>query len=266
MIDSHCHLNDPQFEADLEPVIVRAKQSGVNRVVIIGYDLPSSARGIEIAQTPRSAERPELHAVVGVSPHAASSWDHETRSRLMELVGAERVVGVGETGLDYYYPDPPRGDQERALVEQIALANQAGLPVVFHLREAADDFFRVLDRENHRSGGVLHCFTGDERAMKMGVERGLFISFSGIVTFKKAEELREVARKTPIERLLVETDAPYLAPAPHRGKRCEPCHVVEVARCISELRGIDYPEFERRMEENLLKVFPRISEKVPASP
>jgi len=256
MIDSHCHLNDERFEEDLEETLERASQTGVRQAIVVGYDLPSSQRAIEIAQEHSGSL--DLYAVVGVSTHESASWSDETGRRIETLLDRERVVGVGETGFDYYYPTPSKVDQERSLVAQLAIANRKGLPVVFHLRDAAEDFFRVLDREKHSSGGVLHCFTGDEKAMRMGVERGLFVSFSGIVTFKKAEDLREVAKKTPIENLLVETDAPYLAPVPHRGRRCEPCHVVDVARCVAQVRGMEYGEFEKRMEENLHRLFCRL--------
>jgi TatD DNase family protein len=228
----------------------------VNRAVVVGYDLESSERGIEIAQ--QGSGCIDLFAVVGVSSHEAASWTDESGERLREMLGQDRVIGLGETGFDYYYPEPSKSDQERSLVAQLAIANEVGFPVVFHLRDAAGDFFKVLDRENHSSGGVLHCFTRDEKAMRMGTERGLFVSFSGIVTFKKATDLQEVAMKTPIESLLVETDAPYLAPVPHRGKLCEPFHVVQTARKVADLKGIPYTDFERRMEENLVRLFPRM--------
>lgn len=258
MIDSHCHLNDERFEEDLETVLDNAHAVNVTRAVVVGYDVASSASGVDIAQN--DSGKVDLHAVVGVSSHEAATWYEEAGDRIREMLTERRVVGLGETGFDYYYPTPSKADQERSLVAQLAIANEAGVPVVFHLRDAAEDFFKVLDREEHSSGGVLHCFTGDEKAMRMGIERGLFVSFSGIVTFKKATDLQEVAKKTPIENLLVETDAPYLAPVPYRGKRCEPCHVVETAKKVADLKGIPYPEFERRMEENLVKLFPRMAD------
>ena len=258
MIDSHCHLNDETFREDLPEVLRRAHQVGVKKAVVIGYDLDSSRRAIELAQAPKIEAQPDLFAVVGVSTHEAASWSAQAEKELRELLNEKGVVGLGETGFDYHYPTPSKEDQERSLVAQLAIANEFGLPVVFHLREAADDFFKVLDRENHRSGGVLHCFTGDERAMRMGVERGLFVSFSGIVTFKKSEPLREVAKVTPLENLLVETDAPYLAPVPYRGKRCEPAHVIETARVLAALKGIEIVAFECEMETNLANFFPRL--------
>ena len=259
MIDSHCHLNDERFQEDLEPVLERAHEANVNRAVIVGYDLESSRRGLEIAQQESGCI--DLYAVVGVSSHEAASWSDDSGEPIRQMLSKDRVVGLGETGFDYYYPTPSKADQERSLVAQLAIANDLGVPVVFHLRDAADDFFKVLDREKHSSGGVLHCFTGDEKAMRMGIERGLFVSFSGIVTFKKATDLQEVAMKTPIESLLVETDAPYLAPVPYRGKRCEPCHVVQTAKKVADLKGIPYADFERRMEENLVRLFPGIGDR-----
>jgi TatD DNase family protein len=258
MIDSHCHLNDERFSEDLAETCLRAHEAGVRKAVVIGYDLASSRRAVELAQDTGLRRTLPLFAVVGVSTHEAAIWNEEAGVEIRRLLTEDRVVGLGETGFDYYYPEPSRADQERSLVAQLSIANEAGVPVVFHLRDAAEDFFRVLDRENHSSGGVLHCFTGDEKTMRMGVERGLFVSFSGIVTFKKSEDLRAVARATPIERLLVETDAPYLAPIPHRGKRCEPAHGVETAGCLAELKGMTYEDFESQMESNLESLFPRI--------
>jgi TatD DNase family protein len=261
MIDSHCHLNDERFDGDLEEVLQRSWEAGVRRAVIVGYNLVSSRRAIEIARSHASEAGTALSAVVGVSTHEAASWNREAETEIRELLERPEVVGLGETGLDDFYPTPSRADQERALIAQIGIANEKNVPVVFHLRDAADDFFAILDRERFTAGGVLHCFTGDERAMRMGVERGLFISFSGIVTFKKGADLLAVALKTPLENLLVETDSPYLAPVPHRGKRCEPCHVVHTAELIASSRGISYGEFEGLMEGNLLRLFPRISQK-----
>jgi len=259
MIDSHCHLNDDKFKDDLSDVLQRMSDAQVKRAVVVGYDIPSSRRAIELAQT-HSPEGPAPHlfAAVGLSTHEAASWSNEIGEEIIKSLSVPGVVALGETGLDYFYPTPSKEDQEKSLVAQLEIATEAGVPVVFHLRDAADDFFRILDREGFSGGGVLHCFTGDERAMDKGVDRGFFISFSGIVTFKRSEELRKVAARTPIEKLLVETDAPYLAPVPHRGKRCEPSHVVETARVLSELKEMNDKDFEQQMEENLINLFPRI--------
>lgn len=256
MIDSHCHLNDERFNEDLAEVFARAGEAGVRKLVVVGYDLASSRRTVELAQEARQLGEPEIFAVVGISTHESANWNSETDQIIRDLLNETGVVGVGETGLDDHYPDPPRADQERSLRAQLAIAKDHRVPVVFHLREAAPDFFRILDEEQFDGPGVLHCFTGDEWAMREGVSRGLFISFSGIVTFNKAKDLLAVAKVTPLDHLLVETDAPYLAPIPHRGKRCEPCHVADTARFIAAERGESYEDFEAAMERNLGKLFP----------
>lgn len=258
MIDSHCHLNDERFAGDLDEVLRRASDAGVHEAVVVGYDLPSSRRAVELAQLPESAGRPRLHAVVGVSTHQAAEWSDQAGEEILDLLDRPGVVGLGETGLDDHYPDPPRVDQERSLIAQIEIAQSKKAPVVFHLRDAADDFFRILDRVGFAGPGVLHCFTGDERALRMGIERGLFISYSGIVTFKKSTDLQAVAAKTPLESILVETDAPYLAPIPNRGKRCEPAHVFDTARFVAGLIGVEFSAFEAAVERNLRSLFPRI--------
>lgn len=258
MIDSHCHLNDERFAKDLDEVLHRATDAGVSDAVVVGYDLPSSRRAVELAHLPRSPHGVRLHAVVGVSTHQAAEWSDRTGEAIADLLSQPGVVGLGETGLDDYYPDPPRADQERSMIAQLEIALSKKAPVVFHLRDAADDFFRILDRVGFSGPGVLHCFTGDERAMRKGIERGLFISYSGIVTFKKSTELQAVAAKTPLESILVETDAPYLAPTPHRGKRCEPAHVIDTARFVADLIGAEFSDFEAAVERNLRSLFPQI--------
>lgn len=259
MIDSHCHLNDERFEEDLDSVLLRAAEAGLKHAVVVGYDLPSSRRAVELAHRTPQGSSPNLAAVVGVSTHLAAEWSDSAGEEIRQLLGMPRVVGLGETGLDFFYPEPARAIQERSLAAQLEIAKDLEVPVVFHLREAARDFFAILDREKFTGPGVLHCFTGDESAMREGVARGLFISYSGIVTFKKAADLLAVAKVTPLENLLVETDAPYLAPVPHRGKRCEPCHVIHTAELLVRERGEDPLEFERAMESNLLRLFPKLA-------
>ncbi len=255
MIDSHCHLNDERFDGDLEVVVRRAHEAGVKRAIIVGYGLVSSRRAVALAQDPSIQAILPLSAVVGVSTHEAESWTSEAAREIRELIKSPSIVGLGETGLDYYYPTPSHAEQQRSLVDQLEIAMEVNLPVVFHLRDAEEDFFRILDQIGYRGKGVMHCFTGSKEAMQEGVQRGLHVSFSGIVTFKKGADLLEVAAETPLDRLLVETDSPYLAPEPYRGKRCEPCHVIHTARKIAEKRGIRYEELERRVEENLGVLF-----------
>jgi len=260
MIDSHCHLNDERFDTDIVEVIERAALAGVRRIVVVGYGLESSHKAIEIvhAHSGHQGQGVQLHAVVGISPFEAATWDESTRKELIGLAQDSAVVGLGETGLDYYYQEPLPEIQHKCLIGHLHAAMELNLPLVFHLRDAADDFFRILDHEGYSQGGVLHCFTGDERAMQMGIERGLFVSFSGILTFKKAAELVSVARMTPLEHLLVETDAPYLAPSPLRGKRCEPAHVIHTALLLADLKGVSFQALDAQMESNLARLFPGI--------
>ncbi|MCA9425532.1 MAG: TatD family hydrolase [Candidatus Omnitrophica bacterium] len=258
MIDSHCHLNDERFDEDLDEVLVRSFQAGVRHAIVIGYDLPSSRRAVDLANREVGSDQHPLSAVVGVSTHLAADWSDRAEEEIVEMLDREGVVGLGETGLDDHYPEPPRSDQERSLIAQLEIAMDKKVPVVFHLRDAAEDFFKILDRVGFAGPGVLHCFTGDEKAMRMGIERNLFISYSGIVTFKKSTDLQAVAAKTPLESILVETDSPYLAPVPNRGKRCEPANVIDTAKVVAELIGTDYETLEEQVETNLLKLFPRI--------
>ncbi|MCG3199978.1 MAG: TatD family hydrolase [Candidatus Omnitrophica bacterium] len=259
MIDSHCHLNDERFDEDRDLVLSRAAEAGVTHAVVVGYDLASSRRAVELANRTPQGPSPNLAAVVGVSTHLAAEWSDTVEEEIRQLLGMPGVVGLGETGLDFFYPEPAREIQERSLAAQLEIANELGIPVVFHLREAATEFFAILDRARFTGPGVLHCFTGDERAMREGVARGLLVSFSGIVTFKKAADLLGVAKVTPLRNLLVETDAPYLAPAPHRGKRCEPSHVIHTAELLIRARGEDPLEFAQAMESNLLRLFPKLA-------
>lgn len=256
MIDSHCHLNDERFDGDFEAVVRRAHEAGVRRALVVGYGLVSSRRAVTLAQDSSLQVLLPLSAVVGISNHESESWSSLAASEIRELLEASCVVGLGETGLDYFYPTPGHEQQQRCLTEQLEIAMESNLPVVFHLRDAEEDFFRILDQVGFKGKGVLHCFTGSKATMEEGIRRGLYVSFSGIVTFKKGADLLEVAAQTPLDRLLVETDCPYLAPEPHRGKRCEPSHVIHTARKIAERRGISYAELETRVEENLESLFP----------
>lgn len=257
MFDSHCHLNDERFENDLHEVLARAQEQGVRLIIIPGYDLPSSQKAVCLANQYTSQDLCLL-ATVGVSPHESASWDSTTAGKLQELLCSERVVAVGEIGLDYYYEDLERSCQQKVFRAQLELAIEHKLPAVFHLREAADDFFVILDQTGYQTPGILHCFTGDETTMREGIRRGLYVSFSGIVTFKNASDLRAVASQVRADRLLIETDSPYLAPVPYRGKRCEPAYVVQVAEEISRLRGESVQQLDKQLESNLARLFPVI--------
>lgn len=239
LIDTHCHLDGKSFAQDLEQVIDRALASGVTTMVAIGSGdgPPDLEAGIRLAEA-----YPFIYATVGVHPHEASKADESTWAKLRLLASHPKVVAVGEIGLDYHYSFSPREVQREVFVRQLEIARDAELPIVIHTREAWDDTFSIL--ESHWPvdglGGIMHCFSGGLAEAQRSLAKGFHISFSGIVTYPKAVEVHEAARIVPLDRILIETDAPYLAPVPHRGKRNEPAYVVETARRLAELRGEEF--------------------------
>jgi TatD DNase family protein len=240
-VDSHCHLDDERFADDLDAVIERAEAAGVTRMLAIGTgDGPP-----EIDRAVRIAERyPQVYATIGVHPHDASKVTAQTYDDLRALAGHEKVVAYGEIGLDYHYDFSPRETQREVFIEQLKLAGEVGLPITIHTREAWEDTMSIL-AEYWTGAGVMHCFTGDAAQAKEALALGFHLSYGGVLTFKTAENVREAARITPDDRLLVETDAPYLAPIPYRGKRNEPSMMVETARKLAEVRGTTAGELAR---------------------
>ena len=233
LVDSHCHLDDPKFDEDREQVIARARAAGVERMMAIGTG--SGPPDIEVAV--RLADRyPFMYATIGVHPHDASKAAPELWGRLRELAAHPKVLAIGEIGLDYHYDFSPRGVQRDAFEKQLEIAADAALPIVIHTREAWEDTIAIL-RANWHGAGIMHCFTGDERQAREALDLGFHLSFGGVLTFPKAETVRQAARITPSDRLLVETDCPYLAPVPHRGKRNEPAFMVESVSRLAEVRG-----------------------------
>ncbi len=236
LVDTHCHLDGKTFEQDRDAVIARAREAGVGTMVAIGSGdgPPDLEAGIRLADA-----YPFIFATVGVHPHDASKVDDAAWANLIALTAHPKVIAVGEIGLDYHYNFSPPETQREVFARQLAIARGAGLPVVIHTREAWDGTFAML--ENHwpadGPGGIMHCFSGGPAEAERSLALGFHISFSGIVTYPKAVEVQEAARIVPLDRLLVETDAPYLAPAPYRGKRNEPAFVVETAKRLAELRG-----------------------------
>jgi TatD DNase family protein len=222
LIDSHCHVNDPKFDEDRDAVLERALAAGVDTMVVI--------------DAPEFAERhPFLYATLGVHPHEAASATEETFARIRDLAQHPKVIAIGEIGLDYHYDFSPRDVQRRVFGRQLEIAAEFHKPVVIHTREAWDDTLAQMPSLPY--GGIMHCFTGTVEQARQAVERGFHLGFGGVLTFPKAEELRAAARQTPDDRLLLETDCPYLAPVPYRGKRNEPAFVVETARRLAEVRG-----------------------------
>lgn len=240
-VDSHCHLDDARFAGDLDAVVDRAMQAGVSRILTIGTgDGPP-----ELDRAIRVAERyPSVYASVGVHPHDAAKVVPQTYSDLRALAAHPKVVAFGEIGLDYHYDFSPRDVQRGVFIEQLKIAREVNLPVTIHTREAWADTISIL-REHWTGEGVMHCFTGDPGQAREALAMGFYLAYGGVLTFKTAENVRESARITPDDRLLLETDAPYLAPVPWRGKRNEPSMMVESARKLAEVRAVEPEEIAR---------------------
>ena len=251
LVDSHCHLDDSKFDDDREQVIERARAAGVDRMMAIGTgDGPPD---LEVAI--RQADRyPFVFATIGVHPHDASKATPETFDRLRELARHPKVLAVGEIGLDYHYDFSPRETQRAVFEKQLELAAEARKPIVIHTREAWDDTLAVL-RAAWSGAGIMHCFTGDARQAGEALEIGFHLSFGGVLTFPKADAVREAARIAPDDRLLVETDCPYLAPIPHRGKRNEPAFMVETVRRLADVRGRTPEEIAQLTTGNFERLF-----------
>lgn len=251
LIDTHAHLDFPEFSGDLAATLSRARENGVVNIISIGIDIQSSRRAAELA-----ALHPEIYATVGVHPHGARELDGLLLSDLEGLAARERVVAVGEIGLDYYRDRQPRAVQRKCLEQQLELACAAGMPAVFHIRDAFDDFFKVVEGFLSRlKVGVLHCFSGDWGVAKVCLDMGFYLSIPGTVTYPKATAQQEVARLAPMDRILLETDCPYLAPMPYRGKVNEPAYILYTARKIAELRGCSLEEIGERTTANVCAVF-----------
>lgn len=253
LIDSHAHIQGEEFAHDLEGVIERARKAGVEKVVVVGGagDLSSNEAALRLAQS-----FPGLFATVGMHPHDAKDVGAEEWEKLRALIREPRVVAVGETGLDFYYEHSPRQTQMELFSSFIGMARQTALPLVVHNRESDREVAEILRGEGKGSvGGVIHCFTGDYESAREFLDLGFFLSFSGIITFKNAAGLREVVRRLPLDRILIETDAPYLAPVPHRGKRNEPAFVRFVAEAVAAVRGIALEEVAEATSRNAERLF-----------
>lgn len=257
LIDSHAHLDTTSYDSDREEVISRALAAGVGLMLeIAGSDVGKGSLepGIALAE-----KYPFIFAAVGLHPHEASIFNNELESRLAELAKHPKVIGWGEIGLDYYYDNSPREIQRNVFRRQIELAKETGLPVIIHTRDAEDDTIAIL-REYFSSGtsydtGIIHCFTGTQRLADAALELGFLISFSGVLTFKTADELRSVAVSVPRNKLLVETDCPFLSPVPYRGKRNEPSYVVETAKVLAGIQNLDFDDLAAVTTSNFLRLF-----------
>ncbi|HEU4509925.1 MAG TPA: TatD family hydrolase [Pyrinomonadaceae bacterium] len=254
-IDSHAHIDGPEFDADRDEVIARAGAAGVSTILNVGTGDPQSGaleRAVELGKRYES-----VYTAIGTHPHDARLYDDEAEARIKTLTQSQGVIAWGEIGLDFHYDNSPRDVQMAVFKRQLRAARECNLPIVIHTREAEAETIDILktDYDGAERRGIFHCFSGSRELAQRAVELGFMISFSGIVTFKKAEELREIARAVPLDRLLIETDCPYLSPIPYRGKRNEPAYVVEVARCLAGLHGIDIEEIARITTANFNEFF-----------
>jgi TatD DNase family protein len=257
LIDSHCHIDSTQFDDDRDEVVARAKAAGVSAMLNIGTGDPHSD---DFRKAVAVAERYEnVYASVGVHPHDSKLYDDRAEAHLIDLAGSSnKVIAWGEIGLDYYYDHSPRDVQRDIFRRQVRTARELGLPVIVHSRDADDDTVDVLTAEcSHRNfrGGIMHCFGGTAQMARALMPLGFLISFAGNVTFKKAENLREAARAVPLDRLLVETDCPFLTPEPNRGKRNEPSFVVHTAKFLADLYGVELNKLAAQTTENFLNFF-----------
>jgi TatD DNase family protein len=262
LVDSHCHLDFPDFADELDAVVDRARAADIGRIVTISTRVAKHAGLIDIAE-----RFPDVFCSVGTHPHNAHEEIDVTAADLVARARHPKVVAIGEAGLDYHYDYSPRDAQERGFRTHIAAARETGLPLVIHARQADDDVARILEEETGKGAfpAVLHCFTGGRDLAMRAIALGLSISFTGILTFKNSADLRKIAAELPADRILVETDAPYLAPGKMRGKRNEPSFVVETAKVLAETRGVSFDEIARQTTENFFRLFSKVPRSTAAA-
>ena len=255
LVDSHCHLDFPDFADDLDGIVARAESAGIGRIVTISTRVRRLGGLLEIAQ-----RFPSVYCSVGTHPHHADEEDGIPAAELIELTEHPKVVALGEAGLDNFYDNGSPQAQERGFRAHIAAARATGLPLVIHTRDADEACGRILEEEMAKGPfrAVLHCYTGGRDLAMKAISLGLSISFTGILTFKKSQTLRDLAAELPADRIMVETDAPYLAPGKFRGKRNEPSYVVEIARVLAETRGVSLEEISRQTTENFFRLFSKV--------
>ena len=250
LFDTHVHLNSKLYKKDLTEVVERALAARVTKMAVVGFDEPSNKQAIELAEIYES-----IYAVVGIHPSDARSATEAGWGILREQLKHPKVVALGECGLDYYHDTSFNDIQHKVLKKQLAIAKEMNMPIVVHMRESVIDTYEILRNEGRGLSGVLHCYSGDLEMMDKFLDLGFYIGLDGPVTFKNAHSVHAIAKAVPIERLVIETDAPYLTPAPYRGKRNEPAYISYVAEKIAELRGMTYEEVCRITTENGLKMF-----------
>ncbi|SJZ75591.1 TatD family hydrolase [Selenihalanaerobacter shriftii] len=251
LVDTHAHIDFPKFDQDRQQVIKRAKESNLKYIINVGADEESSRRSVDLAN-----EEEMIYAVVGVHPHEAKTVADKTYQQLKEWSTKDKVVAIGETGLDYHYDNSPRQVQREVFRKHIQLAKEVDLPLVIHSREAEEETMKILIKEDaHEVGGVIHCFGGDLEMAQQAIENNFYIAVGGVLTFNNAHQLRRVIKQIPLDRLLIETDAPYLTPAPNRGKRNEPAYVEYVAEKLAELLPYSIEKIEKTTTKNAEGLF-----------
>ncbi len=256
IIDTHCHLNHELLRDDIDECLERAEAASVGKMIVVGYDLDSSREAVRLAEL----HSYQIYAAIGIHPHDSLKWNRETESWLSDLAGHPKVVAIGEIGLDYHYDFSPRTDQDTAFRAQINLAHLHNLPVIIHCREAYPQTLALLNEECASSvSGVMHCWAGTCEEAQQSLEMGLHLGFGGTLTFKNAQNVRDSALLAPMCRLLVETDAPYLAPVPFRGKRCEPAYSRIVTEKLAELKGVPVEQIAFQTTVNAEKLFPKMT-------
>jgi TatD DNase family protein len=255
LVDSHCHLDFPDFAAELDAVVERARAAGIGRMVTISTRVKKHAQVLAIAE-----KYPDIFCSVGTHPHNAHEEPEVDTKMLVGLAKHPKIVAIGEAGLDYHYDNSPREAQAASFRQHIAAARKTGLPLVIHSRDCDADMAAILTEEMGQGTfpAVLHCFTGGRDLALRAIDLGLYVSFTGILTFKNSQSLRDIARELPAERILVETDAPYLAPLPLRGKRNEPSYVVETAKVLASARGVSFDDIARQTTENFFRLFSKV--------
>jgi len=255
LVDSHCHLDYPGLVEDIDAVVVRASEAGIGRMLTICVKLSEFDRVHDVAK-----RFDNVWCTVGVHPHEADSETGVTAVRIIEATNSPDVVGIGETGLDYFYDNAPRDEQKACFLAHIEAARETQLPLIIHAREADEDMAEILEAE-HAKGAfpfLLHCFSSGPELAQRAVAIGGYVSLSGIITFKKADDIRETVKQLPLERLLVETDAPYLAPVPHRGKTNEPAFTAHTAAKLAEIKGVTPEEIEEITTANFHRLFTKV--------
>ena len=251
IIDTHAHLDFPELCGDLQAVMRRAAENGVGKIITIGISIDSSRKAIALAE-----KLPDVYATIGIHPHGATELTAQERTQLRSLAGAVRVVAIGEIGLDYYRDRQPRAIQRQCFRRQLEIACETKLPAVFHVREAYSDFLKIVtDYAELLPAGVMHCFSGDWQVAQECLDLGFYLSIPGTVTFPKAQVQQEVARKLPLDRLLLETDAPCLAPVPYRGQANEPSYLIHTLRKVAQLRGCGEAEITEATCANAARAF-----------